>query len=59
MTLNIRHKVKLHKPSAKRTMYQRGVYYSNKKIYKKLLVVFAELVSNKKCFFKTIEKILK
>jgi hypothetical protein len=51
-------KVKPHKPSNKRTMYQRGVYYSNIKIYKKLLDGTAELVSNKNFFFLTIEKYL-
>jgi hypothetical protein len=45
--INMRHKLKLHKPSTKLTMYQEGVYYSSINIY---YTPLAELVSNKKCF---------
>jgi len=56
--INTRHKIKLHKPSTKHTVYQRGVYYSNIKMYKKLLDVIAEFVSNKKCFLIQLKKYL-
>jgi len=49
-------KLKLHKPSNKLTLNQRGVYYNSIKIYNKILDVTAELVSDKKCF-NTIKKI--
>jgi len=46
----MRHKLKLHKPSTKLTMYQKGVYYSSIKIQNKILDLIAELVLNKKYF---------
>jgi len=44
--MNTRHKLKLHKPSTKLTMYQKGVYYSSIKIYNKHSDVIPELVSS-------------
>jgi hypothetical protein len=48
--INTRHKLELHMPSTKLTMYQTGVYYSSIKIYNKLPDVIAELVINRKSF---------
>jgi hypothetical protein len=45
--INMKHKLKLHKPSTKHTMYQKGVYYSSIKIH---YTPLAELVSDKKFF---------
>jgi len=53
---SMRLKLKLHKSATKLTVHQKGVYYSNIKIYNKILDVIAELVSDKKCF-NTIEHI--
>jgi hypothetical protein len=44
----MRLKLKLHKPTNKLTLNQKVVYYSNIKIYNKILNVTAELVSDKK-----------
>jgi hypothetical protein len=52
----MRNKIKLQKLSTKLIMYQKGVYYSSIKIYKKLPDVIAELVSNKKCFLIQLKK---
>ena len=52
----MRLKLKLHKPSNKLTMNQKGVYYSSIKIYNKILGVIAELVSDKKGFNTTEKK---
>jgi len=48
--INTRHELKLHKPAARLTMYQRSVYYNSINIYNKLPDDLAELVLNKKCF---------
>ena len=56
--INTRHKLKLHMPSTKLTMYQRGVYYSSIKIYNKLPDVIAELVINRKSFLLQLRKYL-
>jgi hypothetical protein len=56
--INTRHKLKLHMPSTKLTMYQRGVYYSSIKIYNKLPDITAELVINRKSFLLQLRKYL-
>jgi len=48
--INTRHKLKLHKPAARLTMYQRSVYYNSINIYNKLPDELALLVQNRKCF---------
>jgi hypothetical protein len=48
--MNTRLKLKLHKPAARLSMYQRSAYYNSINIYNKLPDNLAELVSNKKCF---------
>jgi hypothetical protein len=53
--INTRHKLEVHTPSTKLTMYQNSVYYSSTKIHK-IPNVTAEFVSNEKCF-NTIEKL--
>jgi hypothetical protein len=46
--INTRHKLKLHKPATRPTLYyQRSVYYNSINIYKKLPDDLAELVSDK------------
>ena len=47
--INNRWKLKLHKPAARFTMYQRSVYYNSTNIYNKFPDDLAELVPNKKC----------
>jgi len=47
----MRHKLKLHKPSTKLTVYQKCVYYSRMKIYDKIPDLIAELVIKKEMFF--------
>jgi hypothetical protein len=54
--VNMRYKLKSEKPSAKLTMYQRGVCYSSIKICDKLLNNIAELASNKKYFILQLKK---
>jgi len=56
--INSRRKLKLHKPAARLTMYQRSVYYNSINIYNKLPDDFAELVSKKKCFLLQLKKYL-
>jgi hypothetical protein len=48
--INTRRKLKLHKPAARLTMYQRSVYYNSINIYNILPDELVELVLNKKCF---------
>jgi hypothetical protein len=48
--INTRCKLKLHKPAARLTMYQRSVYYNSINISNKLPNDLAELVSSKKFF---------
>jgi hypothetical protein len=55
---NTRRKLKLHKPEARLTMYQRNVYYNSINIYNKLPDDLAELVSNEKCFLFQLKKYL-
>jgi len=40
--INMRHKLKIHKPSTKLTMYQNGVYYSSSNIYNKNLQNYSQ-----------------
>jgi len=47
--VNTKHKLKLHKPAVRLTMYQRSVYYNSINIYNKLPDELAELVLNKTC----------
>jgi len=54
--INTRFKLKLHKPTARLSLYQRSVYYNSINIYNKLPDDFAELVSNKKCFLLQLKK---
>jgi hypothetical protein len=58
--INTRCKLKLHKPAARLTMYQRSVYCNsiNTCIHNKLLDDLAELISNKKCFLLQLKKYL-
>jgi hypothetical protein len=48
--INIRLKLKLHKPAARLSMYQRSAYYNSINIYNELPDDLVELVSNKKHF---------
>jgi hypothetical protein len=50
-------KLKLHKPVARFSMYQRSAYYNSINIYNKLPDDLAELVPNKKCFLLQLKKI--
>jgi hypothetical protein len=56
--INTRLKLKMHKPTAKLTMYQRSAYYNSINIYDKLSDDLAELVLNKKCFLTQLKKYL-
>jgi len=56
--INTRCKLKLHKPAARLTMYQRSVYYNSINIYNKLPGDLSEIVSNKKCFLLQLKKCL-
>jgi hypothetical protein len=56
--INTRLKLKLHKPIARLTMYQRSAYYNNINIYNKLPDDLAELVLNKKRFLSQLKKYL-
>jgi hypothetical protein len=56
--INTRLKLKLHKPTARLTMYQRSAYYNSINIYNKLPDDLAELVLNKKCFLSLLKKYL-
>jgi len=56
--INTRLKLKLYKPTARPTMYQRSAYYNSINIYNKLPDDLAELVSNKKCFLLQLKKYL-
>jgi len=56
--INTTHKLKLHKPAARLTMYQRSVYCNSINIYNKLPYDLADLVSNKKCFLLQLKKYL-
>jgi hypothetical protein len=56
--INTRLKLKLHKPAARLSMYQKIAYYNNSiNIYNTLPDNLAELVSNKKRFLLQIKKI--
>jgi hypothetical protein len=54
--INTRLKLKLHKPTARLTMYQRSAYYNSINIYNKLQDDLAELVLNRKCFLIQLKK---
>jgi len=54
--VNTRLKLKLHKPTARLTMYQRSAYYNSINIYNKLPDDLAELISNKKRFLLQLKK---
>jgi hypothetical protein len=56
--INPRRKLKLHKPTARLTLYQRSVYYNSINIYNKLPDDLAELLLNKKCFLLQLKKYL-
>ena len=56
--INTRLKLKLHKPTARLTMYQRNAYYNSINIYNKLPDDLAELVLNKKRFPIQLKKYL-
>jgi hypothetical protein len=55
---NTGQKLKLHKPSARLSGYQRGVYYRSISTYNRLPGVIAELVTNKKFFIRQLKKYL-
>jgi hypothetical protein len=55
--INITLKLKLQKPAARLTMYQRSVYYNSINIHNKLPDDLADLVSNKKCFLLQLKNI--
>jgi hypothetical protein len=55
--INTRLKLKLHKPTARLTMYQRSAYYNSINIYNKLPDDLAELVLNKKRFLIQLKNI--
>ena len=55
--INTRRKLKLNKPAARLTMYQRCFCYNKINIYNKLPDYLVELVSNKKCFVLQLKKI--
>jgi len=56
--INTRLKLKLHKPTARLTMYQKSAYYNSINIYNKLPDDLPELVSNKKHFLLQLKKYL-
>jgi len=56
--INNRIKLKLHKPTARLTMYQRNAYYNSINIYNKLPDDLAELVLNMKHFLIQVKKYL-
>ena len=45
--INMRNKLKLHKPISNFTLYQRGVYYMSIRVFNKLPDCIAKLVENK------------
>jgi hypothetical protein len=55
--INTRLKLKLHKPAARLSMYQRSTYYNSINIYNKLPDL-AKIVSNKKRFLLQLKKYL-
>jgi hypothetical protein len=55
--INTRYKFKLHKPSTRLTLYQKGVYQSSIKVYNKFPDAIAGLVFGNK-FFNIIKKYL-
>ena len=55
---NTRHKLKLHKPSTRLSIYQKSVYYNSINVYNRLLDAIAELVTNKKFFSQQLKKYL-
>ena len=55
---NPRHKLKLHKPSTRLSMYQKSVYYNGINVYNTLPDAIAELVANKKFFSRQLKKYL-
>jgi len=56
--ISTRCKLKLHKPAARLTMYQRSFYCNSVNIYNKLPDDLAELVSNRKGFLLQLKKYL-
>jgi hypothetical protein len=56
--MNTRCKLKLHKPAARLTTYQRAVYYNSINICNKLPDDLAKLESNKKCSLLQLNKYL-
>ena len=52
--INMRNKLKLHKPISNLTLYQRGVYYMSIRIVNTLRDCIAKLVENKKSFISTL-----
>jgi hypothetical protein len=56
--ISTRRKLKLHKPTARLTMYQRSVYCNCINMYNKISDDLAELVLNKKCFLLQLKKYL-
>ena len=55
---NTRHKLKLHKPSTRLSIYQKSVYYNSINVYNRLLDAIAEFVTNKKFFHDNWKKYL-
>jgi len=55
--INIRLKLKLHKPTVRLKMYHRRAYYNNINIYNKIPDDLAELKSNKKRFLLQLKNI--
>jgi len=56
--INMRNKLKLHKPISNFTLYQRGVYYMSIRIFNKLPDCIVKLVKNKKSFISTLRQYL-
>jgi hypothetical protein len=54
--ISTRHKLKLHKPATRLTVYQRSVYCNRINIYNKLPDDLAELVSTNKCLLLQLKK---
>jgi len=56
--INVRNKLKLHKPISNLTLHQKGVYYMSIRIFNKLCDCIARLVENKRSFLSTLRQYL-
>ena len=52
--INMRNKLKLHKPISNLTLYQKEAYYMNIRIFNKLTDCIARVVENKRSFVSTL-----